>query len=70
MSNESLNDKVYSKIKNDIMHLVLEPGAAMSVQKLADAYGSSRTPVREAIVRLQQEGLVDIYPSFNKASLF
>jgi len=62
MPNESLNDKVYQKIKTDIMHLILEPGVAVSVQKLADAYGSSRTPVREAVVRLQQEGLVIIYP--------
>ena len=61
-TNESLNDKVYQKIKNDIMHLVLKPGTAVSVQKLADTYGSSRTPVRESIVRLQQEGLVIIYP--------
>jgi DNA-binding GntR family transcriptional regulator len=62
MSSESLNDKVYQKIKTDIMHLILEPDAAVSVQKLADVYGSSRTPVREAVVRLQQEGLVIIYP--------
>lgn len=58
----TLNDKVYNKIKKDIMSLELEPGAAVSVQKLADSYGSSRTPVREAVVRLQQEGLVIIYP--------
>ena len=44
------------------MYLVLEPGTAVSVQKLADAYGSSRTPVRETVVRLQQEGLVIVYP--------
>jgi len=62
MAAQSLNDKVYHKIKADIMHLVLKPGAAVSVQKLADTYGSSRTPVRETIVRLQQEGLVIIYP--------
>jgi DNA-binding GntR family transcriptional regulator len=62
MADESLNDKVYRKIKTDIMNLVLEPGTSVSVQKLADAYGSSRTPVRETIVRLQQEGLVIIYP--------
>ena len=62
MSGESLNDRVYRKIKEDIMYLVLEPGTAASVQKLADTYGCSRTPVREAVIRLQQEGLVLIYP--------
>lgn len=62
MSDETLNNRVYRKIKDDIMYLVLEPGTAVSVQKLANAYGSSRTPVRESVVRLQQEGLVVIYP--------
>ena len=62
MSSVTLNDRVYRKIKDDIMYLVLKPGIAVSVQKLADTYGSSRTPVREAVVRLQQEDLVRIYP--------
>ncbi|MDD4369397.1 MAG: GntR family transcriptional regulator [Oscillospiraceae bacterium] len=62
MAGDTLNHQVYRRIKDDIMFLVLEPGLALSVQKLADRYGSSRTPVREAVVRLQQEGLVIIYP--------
>ncbi|WZL78818.1 GntR family transcriptional regulator [Eubacteriales bacterium mix99] len=67
MPNVTLNDRVYRKIKDDIMYLVLEPGLAVSVQKLADTYGSSRTPVREAVVRLQQEDLVHIYPQARTA---
>lgn len=58
----SLNDLTYARINNDIMNLVLEPGSAVSIQKLADAYQVSRTPVREAIIRLQRKGLVEIYP--------
>ena len=42
--------------------MALEPGTNVSVQKLSERYGVSRTPVREAIVRLQQSGLVEIYP--------
>lgn len=58
----SLNDVTYNKIRLDIMNMTLEPGTNVSVQKLSERYGVSRTPVREAIVRLQQSGLVEIYP--------
>lgn len=44
------------------MNMTLEPGTDVSVQKLSERYGVSRTPVREAVVRLQQSGLVEIYP--------
>lgn len=58
----SLNDEVYRRMNQEIMDLTLEPGLAVSVQKLADAYGVSRTPVREAVIRLQKKGLVEIFP--------
>lgn len=61
-NNNSLNDVTYNKIREDIMNMTLEPGTDVSVQKLSDRYGVSRTPVREAVVRLQQSGLVEIYP--------
>lgn len=44
------------------MNMTLEPGSDVSVQKLSERYGVSRTPVREAVVRLQQSGLLVIYP--------
>ncbi|WP_044478222.1 GntR family transcriptional regulator [Paenibacillus antibioticophila] len=61
-NSSSLNDVTYNKIKEDIMNMALEPGMDVSVQKLSERYGVSRTPVREAVVRLQQSGLVEIYP--------
>lgn len=61
-SSNSLNDVTYEQIRKDIMNMALEPGMNVSVQKLSERYGVSRTPVREAIVRLQQSGLVEIYP--------
>ena len=57
-----MNDVTYSQIREDIMNMNLEPGTDVSVQKLSERYGVSRTPVREAVVRLQQSGLVEIYP--------
>ncbi len=61
-NSNSLNDVTYNKIRDDIMNMTLEPGMDVSVQKLSERYGVSRTPVREAVVRLQQSGLVEIYP--------
>jgi DNA-binding GntR family transcriptional regulator len=40
----------------------LEPGLSVSEQELAERLGVSRTPVREALIRLSEEGLVGIYP--------
>lgn len=57
-----LYDVTYQKIHNDIMDLTLEPGTALSVRKIADMYKVSRTPAREAVIRLQKENLVNIYP--------
>lgn len=52
----------YNRIREDIMNMNLEPGTDVSVQKLSERYGVSRTPVREAVVRLQQSGLLEVYP--------
>lgn len=38
------------------------PGSSLSEGALADAYGTSRTPIREAIQQLQSEGLVEVRP--------
>ena len=49
-------------MKKDILTFALKPGDPVSAHKIADRYEVSRTPAREALVRLQDEGLVDIYP--------
>ena len=58
----SLNNQTYDRLKRDIMTLALMPGEPVSAAKIADRYNVSRTPAREAIVRLETEALVDIYP--------
>lgn len=62
MKEQSLNDHTYQLLKRDIMTLKITPGEAISAQKIAERYGVSRTPAREAIVKLDREGLVEIYP--------
>lgn len=58
----TLNQDTYERLKQDIMKYVLKPGEQVSAAKLAERYEVSRTPVREALVKLQTEGLVDIFP--------
>lgn len=61
MSN-SLNQLTYDYLKKDIMTFALKPGEPVSAAKIAERYNVSRTPAREALVKLETEGLVDIIP--------
>jgi DNA-binding GntR family transcriptional regulator len=45
-----------------ILSLELVPGTVLSRVELADRFGISQTPVRDALMRLGEEGLVDIFP--------
>ena len=51
--------EVYKTLKTGIMTLQLPPGTTMSTQEMADRLNVSRTPVREAFLRLQEEGLLE-----------
>src|SRR5215217_8501643 len=55
-------DQVYVALREAIVSAELEPGRRLSENELADALGVSRTPVREALVRLRDERLVAIVP--------
>ncbi len=57
---ETLNDRVYESIRNAIILGELAPGSLHSVYELADVLEVSRTPVREALVRLADQGMVAI----------
>jgi DNA-binding GntR family transcriptional regulator len=54
-----LTVKAYHLLKRRIMDLRFRPGEILLVQSLAKELGISRTPVREAMVRLKQEGFVE-----------
>ncbi len=53
---------IYQALKDSIVELGLLPGEAIKTSDLETKYGVSRTPVRDALLRLSQEGLVDIVP--------
>lgn len=58
----TISDQVYRAIRMSIMTLKIAPGTAMSEKEIGERLSVSRTPVREAFIRLEKEGLVRIYP--------
>ncbi|KAB2333178.1 GntR family transcriptional regulator [Cytobacillus depressus] len=58
----ALRDQVYESLKKAIVTLELEPGQRIMDKELAAEFGVSRTPVREALKRLEDEGLVESLP--------
>lgn len=57
-----LADDVYEAVKARLMDHVIEPGARISIDGLARDFAVSSTPVREALARLESEGLVSKEP--------
>ncbi|WP_207100125.1 GntR family transcriptional regulator [Paracoccus shandongensis] len=54
---------VYDLLRDEILDLVLPPGSTIDEVQLAERFGMSRTPIREALVRLAGEGLVETLPN-------
>lgn len=53
---------VYETLRRKVLTLELPPGAALSENELAASLGVSRTPVRESLILLGEEGLVRVFP--------
>ena len=62
LDNRTIGDSVYEKIKYDIVHLTLKPEEKLSEASLAEKYGISKAPIRVALRKLQEEGLIVIRP--------
>ena len=56
------NVEVYEELKEHIQFLELKPGERVVEAELSKQFGVSRTPVREALKRLEEEQLIEIYP--------
>ncbi|MGG6897683.1 MULTISPECIES: GntR family transcriptional regulator [Rhizobium] len=54
---------VYDILRDEILHLELPPGSPIDEVQLSERFGMSRTPIREALVRLAGEGLIDTLPN-------
>lgn len=56
----NLTERIYHQLKQDIFTFRLLPGDRFSENEIAERVVASRTPVREALTRLQREGFVDV----------
>lgn len=54
---------VYDTLRDEILNLVLQPGEPIDEIGLAERLSMSRTPIREALVRLAGDGLVTLLPN-------
>ena len=54
--------RIYADLRAELVSLERRPGEPISEAEIALSYGVSRTPVREAILKLSDEGLLDIFP--------
>src|ERR1044071_5104736 len=59
---DSLKSSVYEALRRRILDNVWPPGHQALEQAIALELGVSRTPVREALIRLEREGLVQVIP--------
>ena len=54
--------QVFDHLRSMIISLALKPGTVLPRLELADYFALSLTPIRDALLRLEEEGLVDIFP--------
>lgn len=58
----TLQERAYRLISSDIIRCRYKPGEKLTINTLVSTLGLGRTPVREALVRLQESGLVSVVP--------
>ncbi|MGK9169499.1 GntR family transcriptional regulator [Inquilinus limosus] len=54
--------QVFERLREQIIALTLVPGSVLARNELMAQFGVSQTPIRDALLRLAEEGLVDIFP--------
>lgn len=57
---QSLTERIYLALKTEIFDFALLPGDRFTENEVAERMAASRTPVREALMRLQREGYVEV----------
>lgn len=58
----NVRQRLYQVLRQSIIRMVLAPGQALSEKEIADTFGVSRQPVREAFIRLSESGLLEVRP--------
>lgn len=62
LERHNLRDQVYDILKRRIILREIRPGKKINEEELAESLGVSRTPIRETLLRLEHEGIVEIIP--------
>ena len=57
-----MQNNVFEVLKEQILNFDRKPGELLQRKELATEFGISLTPLRESLIQLQNEGLVEIYP--------
>ena len=63
IEHQTLNDRAYGEIRKGLISSRFQPGQVLVIRNLAEAYGISTTPVREALQRLVAERLLFLLPN-------
>lgn len=58
-NSSTVSKRIYTAIRNDILNKTLVSGEKLTIKKLHEMYGVSSSPIREALFRLQQDGLIE-----------
>ncbi len=59
----SMRDQIYDALRDSILKNTYAPNSVLPIDRLAEDFGVSATPVREALVRLEAESLVTLIPN-------
>lgn len=62
MQLKNMRSEAYSQLRYRIMHNKYTPGQKISEKVISDELGIGRTPVREAVIRVERDGLIDVVP--------
>src|SRR6202045_242717 len=63
IARETVQERVYSALRDQLMRGGFEPGQKLKIAELAEAFGTSAMPVREALNRLTVERALETLPS-------
>ena len=70
---QPVNQQIYRILRRDIVHCLIAPGTPLSEKEVSVRFNVSRQPVREAFIKLAENGLIQIRPQrgsyVNKISL-
>lgn len=59
----SMRDQIYDVLKDSILRNMYAPNSMLPIDQLAEEFGVSATPVREALVKLEADGLIQLIPN-------